>query len=167
MLKVPSTAAINQLMANAYFTDCFTYHTMNKGQSAMQVWLDMVNKTPRWVEQLMWLRNRVVILFGLKNLGLIGDVIPAKQACDYLIGDQVGIFKVLSSKEQEVILEDKDKHLDVKLSLFLEPEGDLLKLYVTTVVHVKNRFGKVYMFFVAPVHKKIVPATLARLESVS
>jgi len=166
MQKVPSEAAINQFMANAYFTDCFTYHTLNKGQSAMQVWLDMVNNTPRWVERLMWVRNRVVALFGLKNLGLIGNVIPAKQACDYLMGDQVGIFKVLSSQEQEVILEDKDKHLDVKLSLFLEPEGDLLKLYVTTVVHVKNRLGKVYMFFVAPVHKKIVPASLSRLEPV-
>ncbi len=114
----------------------------------------------------MWIRNRVVALFGLKKLSLIGDVIPAKQACDYLVGDQVGIFKVLFSRDQEVILEGRDKHLDVKLSLFLEPEGDVLKLYVTTVVHVKNRFGKVYMFFVVPIHKKVVPASLARLELV-
>lgn len=164
-MDIPRSAKINEWLEGAYFSDTFTHYTVNKGQTAMQVWLDMIRKTPPWVDRLMRLRNRLVSLFGIKNLGLLGDVIPAKQACDYLVGDQVGIFQVFYSSERELILEDKDKHLDVKLSLLLKPEGELLKLYVTTVVHVNNRLGKAYMFLVAPVHKKVVPASLAQLDS--
>ncbi|BFM48947.1 DUF2867 domain-containing protein [Marinomonas sp. THO17] len=164
-MEIPSSARIKQWLENAYFADNVTHYTINKGQTAMQVWLEMVNRTPSWIDRFMMIRNRLATLFGLKNVGLFSDIIVAKQACDYLTGDRVGIFYVFFNNEKEVILEDKDKHLDIKLSLFLQPEGDLLKLYVTTVVHVKNRLGKVCMFLAAPVHKKILPASLAQLDA--
>jgi len=34
---------------------------------------------------------------------------------------------------------------------------------VSTVVHVKNLLGRVYMLFVTPLHKCIVPAILAKI----
>jgi hypothetical protein len=34
----------------------------------------------------------------------------------------------------------------------------------TTIVQTHNMLGRVYMAFVAPMHRRIVPATLARLE---
>ncbi|WP_116899498.1 DUF2867 domain-containing protein, partial [Vibrio parahaemolyticus] len=48
-------------------------------------------------------------------------------------------------------------------SFLLDVIGDKITVHVTTVVHVHNMFGKVYMFFVAPVHKLIVPSSLKTL----
>lgn len=71
------------------------------------------------------------------------------------------------NEANEVILEDKDKHLNVRLSVYLESENEVQKVSITTVVHVNNRLGKAYMLFVGPVHKLIVPAILTRYRRFS
>ena len=38
-------------------------------------------------------------------------------------------------------------------------------VYVSTVVHIHNAMGRLYMFFVAPAHRIIAPATMARLAA--
>jgi 3-polyprenyl-4-hydroxybenzoate decarboxylase len=48
----------------------------------------------------------------------------------------------------------------------LEPDGEHAIVHVTTVVHVNNALGKLYMFFVAPLHKIIVPCSLKTLAQV-
>ncbi|MEH6534724.1 MAG: DUF2867 domain-containing protein, partial [Photobacterium frigidiphilum] len=103
---------------------------------------------------------------GLKNLGHLGAVVTAKPAGEYQIGDRVGIFTLLSISDNEVILGDADKHLDVKVSVYKESkEGNLIA--ISTVVHVHNLLGKVYMSIVTPVHKLIVPSSITRAESKS
>ncbi|MGC9494121.1 DUF2867 domain-containing protein, partial [Vibrio genomosp. F10] len=86
----------------------------------------------------------------------------------YKVGDMIGIFKLVSNSDYEVVLEDCDKHLDVRISFLIDPDGngknsDEAVVHATTVVHINNAFGKVYMFFVAPVHKLIVPSSLKQL----
>lgn len=114
----------------------------------------------------MSLRNQVVSKLGLKNLGSLSDIDKHKSAADYNVGDRIGVFTLFSSFHNEVILEDRDKHLNVKVSFYVEPNGNTARVYVSTVVHVNNMFGKVYMFFVAPVHKLIVPSSLKSLPQV-
>ncbi|MEO9273389.1 DUF2867 domain-containing protein [Marinomonas sp. 5E14-1] len=53
--------------------------------------------------------------------------------------------------------------MSVKVSFYIEPNGSTACVHASTVVHVNNTFGKVYMFFVAPVHKLIVPSSLKTL----
>ena len=120
---------------------------------------------PSWVNALMSLRNQVVSKLGLKNLGSFSNIQQGKLAADYEVGDRVGIFILYDNTHQEVILEDQDKHLGVKLSFYIDPEidGGSAKVHATTVVHVNNTLGKVYMFLVKPAHKVIVPVTLKRL----
>lgn len=164
MNSYPEEAAILAMTDKAHFMDCFVGDVVNNNQTAMEVWLSMVKETPSWFDFLMSLRNKITRRLGLKDLGAFGDIIPSKQAVDYLDGDRIGIFTVFMNEAREIILEDKDKHLNVRLSLYLVPNGDVQKVYVTTVVHVNNALGKVYMFFVGPAHKLIVPAMLARLS---
>ncbi|HEY8706862.1 MAG TPA: DUF2867 domain-containing protein [Burkholderiaceae bacterium] len=40
--------------------------------------------------------------------------------------------------------------------------GEHRSAAVSTVVHIHNLLGRVYMLFVAPVHRLIVPAVLGR-----
>nr|WP_233224772.1 DUF2867 domain-containing protein [Thiomonas sp. X19] len=55
--------------------------------------------------------------------------------------------------------------MDVKVSFCKVAEAGRNALAVSTVVHLHNLLGRVYMLLVAPIHRRIVPATLARLET--
>lgn len=105
----------------------------------------------------MALRNRIVALFGLKNLGGIAQIDPNKNASDYQAGDHVGIFTLISDSANEVLLGDSDKHLRVVVSVHKQTDarsGDTL-VTVTTVVHVHNWLGRLYMIPVTPAHRII------------
>ena len=127
----------------------------------MQIWLAQVATIPNWVNLLMATRNSIVSRLGLKHLGHIGDVDKSKAASDYQVGDSVGIFSIKAISEQEVILIDSDKHLDVQISIFQAADDSRL-VTISSVVHVHNFFGKFYMTAITPLHKLIVPATIKR-----
>ena len=129
----------------------------------MAIWLDTVRQTPAWVERMMGLRNAVVSRLGLKNLGNLSSFSPLKAAEDYREGDRVGIFSILHISDNEIILGDSDKHLDVQLSLYKTAQD--AKVVLSTVVHIHNRLGRIYMLFVTPVHRMIVPAVLAKISN--
>jgi len=164
-IELPSETDIHPYLPQAYFADSFSIELPYQGESALEIYFKMVNRTPKWVNFLMDLRNRIVSKLGLKHLGRLSDVHENKPIEEYKVGDQVGIFSIVSLRHNEVLVEDRDKHLDVRLSFLLVPNGNTATLHATTVVHVKNRFGKIYMFFVAPVHKVIVPNSLKQLYS--
>lgn len=68
----------------------------------------------------------------------------------------------LSISDDEIILGDSDKHLDVKVSVCKIAQDGRQSVAVTTVVHIHNLLGRIYMLFVAHVHRLIVPASLVR-----
>ncbi len=158
-ISVPSNSDIAKQLNGADFYDAYQISNPDHERSALQIYLDVVSKTPKWVNSLMALRNRVVSLFGLKDLGHLGQINQTKAANEYKVGDRVGIFSLLSINEQEIILTDNDNHLEAKVSVFKDQDS----ISVTTVVHVHNTLGKLYMALVVPVHKRIVPAMLARV----
>ncbi len=162
-MDLPSHSNIHPYLQGAYFADTHNIELPYNGESALEVYFTMVNKTPRWVNALMDLRNRIVSKLWLKHLGRMADLDENKPIGDYRVGDQVGIFSIVSLSDNELLVEDCDKHLNVRLSFLIVPDGDTMTLHATTVVDVKNTFGKVYMFFVAPVHKLIVPTSLKTL----
>ena len=115
----------------------------------------------RLLNTLMALRNRVVSLVGLKNLGHLGEI-KDKPVNAYRVGDRVGIFSLRYLSENEIILGDSDKPLIVCVSIYKQSIGEQHSVALSTVVHIHNTLGRVYMFFVAPAHKIIAPAVLAK-----
>jgi Protein of unknown function (DUF2867) len=137
-------------------------------RSALELFLQTVAHTPDWVHALMAIRNRVVGLFGLKNLGALNSLRPSKPASAYQVGDPVGIFTLLSQTPDEAVLFDDDKHLRVSISVQKLKVQDgiatvaLPAIAITTVVHVHNLLGRLYMLPVGPIHKLVAPAVLSR-----
>ena len=161
---VPPESAINARLAGAHFYDCHAIVVPDTGRSALSHFLTALAQTPSWVNTLMSLRNSMVQLVGLKNLGGLGEFDPAKPDSAYRPGDRVGIFTLISNSPDEALLGDSDKHLDVVLSVSkgrLEADG-AVRVAVTTVVHVHNLFGRIYMLPVTPLHRLIAPAVLSR-----
>jgi hypothetical protein len=161
-IPVPPATRISSEVAGSYFHDCYVMPLAHEGRSALEIFLGTVAQSPRWVEAMMGLRNRVVALFGLKNLGNLGSLPPLKKASEYKIGDRVGIFTLLSATDDEVILGDYDKHLHVKVSLCKVIREGREAITMTTVVHIHNLLGRIYMLFVTPMHRIIAPAVMAR-----
>lgn len=166
MNGIPSNSDVYNYVSDASFADGFSTLTGYQNQSALEIYLALVKETPNWVNLLMSLRNKVVSKLGLKDLGHLAEVDLNKLSSEYKVGDRVGIFTLYSNQHNEIILEDTDKHLSAKISFYIEPRGDKARVHLSTVVHIKNTLGKVYMFFVGPVHKIIVPSILKKLPKV-
>lgn len=156
---IPADSEIQRRLPGADFHDCYTL-PLSDTRSPLELYLHMLPRIPRWVNLMMSLRNAIVARLGLKNLGHFADFDPDKAPADYRVGDRVGIFSIVYLSEREIILGDNDKHLNVQLSLHRPPGG--AQLSNATVVHIHNWLGRLYMFFVIPMHKLIVPAVLRR-----
>nr|WP_315392065.1 DUF2867 domain-containing protein [uncultured Duganella sp.] len=159
-VQVPPQSVIHQRLTGAYFYDCYAQEIAANGASALELYLKVVATTPAWVNSLMALRNRLVRLVGLKNLGHLGDFDKNKPASQYRLGDRVGIFSIVYLSDDEIILGDSDKHLNVEVSVCKMRGADHDTIAVSTVVHTHNALGRLYMLFVAPLHKLIVPASM-------
>ncbi|MFB9244909.1 DUF2867 domain-containing protein [Massilia antarctica] len=158
---IPASSAIVASLPGAYFHDAWSIAPDDSGATALELFLKVSASTPGWVNTLMTLRNRIVAMLGLKNLGTLSGLDPAKPASAYKAGDRVGIFTLFANTPDEVLLGDKDKHLDVILSVHktIDASGQVLAT-VSTVVHVNNWLGRLYMLPVTPLHRIIAPAVL-------
>jgi hypothetical protein len=165
VIEVPNKSEISRYIPGAYFYDSYELHTESTSKSALEIYLDVVSKTPQWVNTLMAIRNRAVTLVGLKDLGNLSDIKPSKLASDYKVGDRIGIFSLLFLSENEIILGDSDKHLEARVSVCKIKQDARHSVAVSTVVHIHNMLGRAYLFFVVPVHRIIVPAMLKRATS--
>lgn len=121
-----------------------------------------VKPGPEWVEILFKIRNKIALVFKLKTpVSIIKENI--KDNKKWATGAQAGIFKVFAKSENEIVLGEDDKHLDLRVSLILEKNGlneREKRITVTTVVKINNRLGRCYFFIVKPVHKTMVPFLL-------
>lgn len=158
----PRSSRVASRLEGADFYDAWCIESPATDRSALDHFLDAARRTPRWVESCMSLRNRAVALVGLKNLGDLSAVASDKPASGYQSGDRVGIFTLFENTFDEVLLGDKDKHLNVLLSVHRQPVpgAACVVVTVTTVVHVNNYLGRIYMLPVKPMHRLITPAIL-------
>ena len=106
-------------------------------------------------------------LVGLKDLGHLSGVTKGKLPSEYRSGDRVGIFTLFQNTFDETLLGDQDKHLNVVLSVHraLCSDGHSVTVTITTVVHVKNTLGRIYMLPVKPMHRVIAPAVLRTIAN--
>jgi hypothetical protein len=157
---LPATSAIKAASVAADFADCYCYIDPHPEASPLESYLQLMAHTPAWMNALMQLRNNVVRFVGLKHLGDMRLKEPAKLASAYRVGDRMGLFSLLAQRPDEVLMHDDDKHLRVQVSLFKRTENGQPMVFISTVVHIHNSLGRVYMAVVGPVHRLIAPPML-------
>jgi hypothetical protein len=136
----PVGSAVYGLLPGASFFDAWQIQTAEPHLSALGQFLKAIEATPPWVNACMALRNKVVEKMGLKNLGALGGFDPTKPEAAYRAGDRVGIFTLFENTFDEVLLGDRDKHLDVTLSVHRQKLPDAqVRITITTVVNQHNR----------------------------
>lgn len=118
---------------------------------------------PKWVEKLFALRNNVVAMFGLKTSEKIADRNALINSFKCEKGEQIGLFRVYDKTKNEVLLGEDDKHLNFRVSLFIEQlphDSTTKKLVISTTVKFHNWLGRLYFLPVRPFHTLIVPSIL-------
>ena len=118
---------------------------------------------PKWIDKLFAFRNKLVGLFGLKTSGKITDRQKILDNFKCEKGEQMGFFKVFDKTSDEIILGEDDKHLNFRVSLFIDQQNENKtdkKLIISTTVKFNNWFGRLYFLPVRPFHKLIVPRML-------
>ena len=104
---------------------------------------------------LMKVRDSIARPFGLKVSGN-----EAKEQDYYPAGSKLMIFTVSARNENEIVMEDDDRHLKFRTSVFIDREES--KIYLTTVVKYHNWMGWLYFIPVKPVHQMLVKSRLKK-----
>ena len=168
-IPLPEGSVIHAALPGAQYADAYQTPDPHPGTSALQAWLDLVARTPGWTQALMAVRNKLVRLVGLKDLGQLHDVhgprTDPRSAASYRQGDRVGIFIIRHVGEREVVMGQDDKHLDVQVSLCKRLVDGQPMLVLSTVVHIHNALGHAYMALVTPFHRAIVQSMLRRVAA--
>lgn len=162
--SLPVNSRAESLAIGAYFYDAWKIQAVLPELDPLDQFLRVVSATPKWIDFMMVLRNRVVGIFGLKNLRTLSGISSSKSSSEYIPGERVGIFTLIEKSEQEVLLGDDDKHLNVVVSVYKEEEAKTgnTVVTVTTIVHIKNRLGRLYMIPVAPAHH-VIARTMTKI----
>ena len=112
---------------------------------------------PSWIAWLTKLRDIIVVGFGLKTATHLASLASDGNT------NRVGIFKVYSKNETEIVLGEDDKHLDFRVSVLCSSTQEINRqLIFSTVVHCNNYLGRAYIFVITPFHRMVVKASLLR-----
>lgn len=154
------TGSLTQNYLPADYTDVFACEvhsakTFNPDDMMVGFWTNF----PDWVNILFKLRNFLVKFVGLK--GAENDNLKEFETC-IRTGGSYGLASVPAKNNNETVLLLTDKHLIAYMSVFIEKNQEHQKISVITVVHFKNKLGRMYFFFVRPFHGLIVKSLLKR-----
>lgn len=158
-VPVPSRSGISHFYKSMNLADAFAIRLPAGTSSNPDLLARFIfSHQPSWIGWLIKVRDTIVACFGLKT---------AKHLAS--LANRIGVFKVYSTNQTEIVLGEDDKHLDFRISILCsgeaEPEGNH-QLVFSTVVQCHNRLGRAYIFVIAPFHRLVVKASLLRAAQV-
>ena len=107
-----------------------------------------------WSKPLFRIRDIVVRPFGLQT----SKNITNKNSSNNGKLEQHIPFFIYKKTDNEIIMEEKDKHLNFRVSVLLNKQESAV--YLSTIVQFNNTLGKIYFFFIKPFHRIIMKAIL-------
>jgi hypothetical protein len=81
------------------------------------------------------------------------EVLDIRIRSHYAVGEKIGRWRIFALGENEVVAGGDDEHLNFRVSVLKAIEGDEASVVVSTVCAVHNLAGKIYLFFVVPLHR--------------
>lgn len=151
----PKESIITNNFSLAHYSECYQIE-LSEGYTVDEI-TSMIFALPRWVRQLMVLRDYLARKLSLRAIVNKEEYMPI-----YSPGNKAVIFTVAARNENEIVMEERDKHLDFRTSILLV-RGGIPKLYWSTIIYYNNVFGRLYFFFIKPIHKLIIRSLLARV----
>ena len=163
--EIPKNSLLKTNNMTYDYIDSFQGEFSDKFQNigTKEVGKSFFSSGPKWIDKLFTFRNKLVGLFGLKTSGNVTDRDKILENFKGEKGEQIGLFKVYEKTEDEIILGEDDKHLNFRVSLFIDSQNENKtdkNLIISTTVKFNNWYGRLYFIPVRPFHKLIVPTML-------
>jgi len=155
-VPLPAHSGIHHLYPSVQLADAYTLPLPEDASRDPEVLARfMFAHQPAWISRLMRVRDTIVSWFGLKTGKHLSSL------AEHARTERVGIFKIYSRSDVEIVVGEDDKHLDFRVSV-LRSNGPVPRLTVSTVVHCHNLLGRTYLLVIAPFHRMVVKASLRR-----
>ena len=147
----PTESRISDWYAGARLADSFSVALPPQAPADIGTLADLLfADPPLWFTILLAIRDRVVILFGVKA------------SHDLAADDHIAFFPVLSRSADEITIGVDDRHLDFRGSVLLRRAGR--QLVLTTAVRCHNLLGRLYLGAILPFHILVAKSLLSRLR---
>ena len=156
----PGSALGGDTIRNAYFRDSYRVPLARPHLGMVDIFFAVFGHTPIWMKLLLIVRNAVARLFGLEA-PTAGEIMKPAVGSSYRVGDKIGPWPVFFIADNELVAGRNNKHLDFRVSVLKETDGDRASVVVSTVCSVHNVFGKIYLFFIVPFHRAGVRSLIA------
>ncbi len=159
-VEVPVESGIARAYASPDLADAYSTVLPAGTSASPEILARFIFSSPvPWAVGLMKIRDALVAGFGLKTSPRLRGHGAANTA------GRVGIFRIYSTTDSEIVLGEDDKHLDFRLSVLRTAQGAPAgghRVVLSTVVHCHNRWGRLYIFLIAPFHRVIIRSCLRR-----
>ena len=110
-----------------------------------------------WIVRLLWWRDRIVAVIGIKTSAQLLQTARTPGAAR-----RISFFRIYEQDAHEILLGEDDRHLDFRVSVRVEPVAGATQVIATTVVECHNLLGRLYLLVIAPFHRMVVRSTLQR-----
>ncbi len=150
--QLPEKSVCKKHLSVIDFQDSYKVKLSNRDISIENIYINVFAHSPKWTNVLLAIRNKIVGIFGLDTYREPSEVVKK----NLKVGLKTGIFKIYAILEKEIIAGEDDKHLNFRVSV-LKQSGEL---FISTLVHYNNWFGKMYMTLIIPFHKRVIRAIL-------
>lgn len=116
---------------------------------------ELFSYSPKWMDYLMALRDKIVASWGIKTSDDVEIEITDKPK-EYKKGDKLIFFNIFDRTKDEILMGENDIHLDFLVSTHLVELDDKKYGVLTTAVRFNRFLGKAYFFFIKPFHQLLV-----------
>ena len=92
----------------------------------------------------------------------VAEIMTPEVKTNYSVGEKIGPWPIFFLGDNEIVAGRNNKHMDFRVSVLKAVDGAAPSVVVSTVCTVHNLFGKIYLFFIVPFHRKGVQLLMAK-----
>jgi len=159
---VPASSALeHDRIANCDFRDSYRVPLSHPELGMAEIFFAVFGHTPLPMKAMLIVRNALARLGGLE-VSTVAEIMRPEIRSDYRAGNKIGPWPVFFVGESEIIAGRDNKHMDFRLSVLKQRDGDRVDVVVSTICSVNNLFGRIYLFLIVPFHRAGVQSLLSR-----
>jgi hypothetical protein len=160
---VPHLSVLDRRLVDAaFFRDSYRTRLTPPQASVIEIFFGIFGHHPLWMKCILIARNRIASWCGLEA-PTASEIMKPEMKLNYKVGDKIGPWPIYLS-ESELVAGRDNKHLDFRLSVLKELNGEAMSAVISTVCTTHNRFGRVYLVFIIPFHKWGVRRLISRAQ---
>ena len=156
----PGSALSREMIGNAYFHDSYRAPLTREGLGIVEVFFALFGHRPIWLKLILIVRNAAARVFGLEA-PTVNEIMKSTVLSEYRVGDKIGPWPIFFIADNEIVAGRNNKHLDFRVSVLKATDGAATSVVVSTICTVHNVFGKIYLFFIVPFHRKGVRSLMS------